>query len=396
MKKKAVAALWVSVIVCVFGMAIGGTDAYAEKELKFGILTALSGPASVWGIANSRAMSLNADMVNDKGGIKIKGETYKWKVFIYDQKYIPAEAVKALNKAIYSDKVNFVSIMGGSPLLACIPLLKQNNMLSLNDAAGGKAVTNPDNPMVFRHNPGIEGHYAVVLKHLKEKEGVQTIASMNPDDETGRSGAAAVKYIADKYKLNIIASEFFERGTKEFGSVLTRLIAKKPDLIETGYTDPTSQALILKQVRELGYKGKIDLVWGPDQDQIQKIVGPLAEGAFLGVAWKEPLTPSAKELQARFMKKYPPNEWNANYYTHGDIFDCLSKAIEKAQSLEPAKVAKALEELKWEGPLGSYSWGGKGLFGIKRQMLMPVTLLKWENGKANFVMAKPVPPGVMD
>ena len=67
-------------------------------------------------------MSLNAEMVNDKGGFKVKGETYKWKVLIYDQKYIPAEAVKALNKAIYSDKVSFVSVMGGSPLLACIPL----------------------------------------------------------------------------------------------------------------------------------------------------------------------------------------------------------------------------------------------------------------------------------
>jgi branched-chain amino acid transport system substrate-binding protein len=395
MTKKIVAVLLLSVMFCFLSLLMGSCDVHAEKEVRFGILTALSGPASVWGIANSRAMSLNAEMVNDKGGFKVKGETYKWKVLIYDQKYIPAEAVKALNKAIYSDKVSFVSVMGGSPLLACIPLLKQNNILSLSDAAGGKAVTNPENPLVFRHNPGIEASYAVGLKYMQEKLGVKTIASMNPDDETGRSGVSAVKYVADKIKLAIIASENYERGTKDFSPVLTKIIAKHPDLIETGYSDPTSQALILKQARELGYKGKMYLIWGPDQAQVLKIAGSLAEGAYLGVAWPEPRTPLAKELYARFVKQYP-KEWNANYYTHSALFTCLSKAIEKAQSFDPVAVAKALEELKWEGALGTYSWGGKSLFGIKRQLLMPVTLLNIEKGKVNLVITTPVPPGVLD
>ena len=107
-------------------MLLGGSNASAEKEIGFGIVTALSGPAAPWGIGNGRGMELGADDVNEKGGFKVKGETYKWKVYMYDSKYIPAEAVKALNKAIYSDRVSFVAIQGGSPLLACIPLLKQN------------------------------------------------------------------------------------------------------------------------------------------------------------------------------------------------------------------------------------------------------------------------------
>jgi branched-chain amino acid transport system substrate-binding protein len=398
MKKRWIVVLSMSVMFCFLGMIMGSSAVYAEKELRFGILTALSGPASVWGIANSRAMSLNAEKINELGGVKVKGETYKWKVFIYDQKYIPAEAVKALNKAIYSDKVNFVSVMGGSPLLACIPLLKQNNILSLNDAAGGKVVTNPDNPLVFRHNPGIEASYAVGLKYMKEKQGVKTIASLNPDDETGRSNAEAIKYVnkAGKLNLNIMPSEFFERGSKDFTPTLTKIIAKNPDLIETGMTDPTSQALVLKQARELGYKGKMYLIWGPDQEQVLKIAGPLAEGAFLGVAIREPRTAEAKDLQQRFLKKYPAKEWNANYYTHSALFACLSKAIENAQSLDPAAVAKAVENLKWEGALGTHSWGGTELFGIKRQMLMPVTLQTIEKGKVIPLIVTPVPPGVLD
>ena len=396
MKRLSVAVI-LGIFVCIMGITAGSQCACAEKEVRFGILTAISGPASPWGIPNSRAMSMNAEMVNDKGGFKVGGKTFKWKTFIYDHKYVPAEAVKAINKAIFSDKVQFVSIMGGSPTLACIPTLKQNNILSLNDAAGGKSVTNPDNPLVFRHNPGIEASYAVGLKYMKEQQGVKTLASLNPDDATGRSNDEASRYMVSKVGgLEIIASEFFERGTKDFTSLLTRIIAKKPDMIETGMTDPTSQALVLKQARELGYKGKMYLIWGPNPQQVIKIAGPLAEGAFLGIAEAEPKTEIAKELYQRFLKKYPAKEWDANYYTHSELFFLMTMAVEKAQSFDPFVLAKVIEDLKWKGALGNRSWGGTEIFGIKRQMLMPVTLQTVENGKAVLVTKQDVPPGVLD
>ncbi len=95
--------------------------------------------------------------------------------------------MKALNKAIFSDKVQFVNVLGGSCLLASMPLLKANNILSMNSAVGGKATTNPDNPLVFRHNPILETAYAAVWPFLQKREGgFKTVAILNPDDETGR------------------------------------------------------------------------------------------------------------------------------------------------------------------------------------------------------------------
>jgi branched-chain amino acid transport system substrate-binding protein len=396
--KKWISILSLGVVLCFMGMILGGSAAYAEKEVRFGVFVALTGPASPWGIVISRTLMLNADKINERGGFKVQGETYKWKVFVYDHKYIPAEAVKAMNRAIYNDKITFESSMGGSCVLACLPLMKQNNILSINHAAGGKKVTNPDNPYVFRYNPGIEASYAVVLKYLKEKHGIKSVASLNPDDETGKANVEALQYVnkTANFNLDLIPSEFYERGIKDFTAVLTRIIAKKPDLIETGMSDPTSQALILKQARELGYKGKIYLIWGPDPEQVLKIAGPLADGAFLGVAPSEPKTPEAKDLYQRFLKKYPAKEWQAGYYTQGALFECLTKAIEKAQSFELEKVAKALESIKWQGALGTHSWGGTELFGIKRQMLMPVALQTVEKGKLIHVMTTPVPPGILD
>lgn len=367
------------------------------QEVNFGIISAVSGPAAPWGIANSRSMTMMAEKINEDGGFEVEGKTYKWKIFIYDSKYVPAEAVKALNKAIYNDKVSYVAIMGGSPTLACIPLLKENKMLSLNDAAGGKAVTNPKNPLVFRYNPSLAGAYAAEFPFLIKREGIKTIASVNPDDATGRSGIEAVEFVAKTYKLKIIAKEFFERGTKEFSPLLTRIIAKKPDMIESGYTDPTSSALLLKQARELGYKGVILLVWGPDPKQVLKIAGPHAEGAYLGVSGpEEPQSDAEKELYERFLDNYPKNEWNPNYYTHHGLIKALTKAIVQCQSFDATTIAKTIEGLTWEAPQGVHSFGGSKLFGIKRQLIRPATLLQVKDGKAVLLGTVPVPPGFFD
>lgn len=397
MMKKWVSAVMVGLVVVAWGLAGGITPAWADKEINFGFLNALTGPAAPWGIPQDRCLRIAADRINEEGGIKIKGETYKWKIFSYDHKYVPGEAVKALNKAIFSDKVQFVNVLGGSCLLACMPLLKANNILSMNSAVGGKNTTNPDNPQVFRHNPIIETAYAAVWPYLQKREGgFKTVAVLNPDDETGRDGMHAAQFVAKVAHVTIVAEEFFQRGTKDFSAVLTRVIAKKPDLIDTGYTDPTSQALILKQARELGYKGKIHLAWGPNPKQILEIAGPLAEGVFLGTAVPEPQTELQKDLYKRFLKQYPANEWNPNYYSNYGLLFGLTKAIEKAQSLDPNKVAGALENLTWEGSFGPNTFGGTKLYGIKRQILFPTNLCEIKQGKLIWLMAAPLAKGILD
>jgi branched-chain amino acid transport system substrate-binding protein len=396
--KKLIVVLAVGAMFLATGLGGGQDLAFGKEKYKtFGLLQALSGPAAPWGIPITRSIEMGADQINEQGGLKVKGVTYKWKTTLYDHKYIPAEAVKALNKAIYADKVDFVSIMGGSPTLACIPLLKENKMLSLNDAAGGKDVTNPDNPLVFRYNPSILAAYAAELPWLKVHEGIKTMASINPDDATGRSGIWSAKLAADIDKIKIVSEEFFERGSKDFAPLLTRVIAKNPDLIETGYTDPTSSALITKQARELGYKGVILCIWGPDPKQVLKIAGPLAEGVYMGVSGPpEPQTPAQKALYKRFLTKYPASDWDPNYYTHYAMIPCLTKAIVEAQSFDPFVLAKHLENLKWDSPQGILRFGGTKIFGIKRQLISPSTLLQARKGEAVYVASPPVPEGIFD
>ncbi len=395
MRKKTAPLMIILLLVC--GMVGQKPALAAEKVLKFGILSYLTGPAAPWGIPNYRSISLGAYKINDQGGCKVGNTTYKWDPIVYDTKYVPAEAVKAANKAIYSDKVSFIAVGGGACAVACLSLLKENNMLSLNFAGAGKALTNPNNPQVFRYNPAIEIMYASILPYLVKQHGIKNYATINPDDETGRSGLDASKFVAAAYNLKISSIEFFERGTKEFSPLLTRVIAKNPEMIETSYTDPTSSALILKQARELGYKGPILLSWGPDPREVVKLAGKHAEGAYLSVSGpSEPRTPAQKDLYDRFVKKYPAGDWEPNIYPHSEMIPCLTKAVVETQSFDPDKLTAHLEKITWESPSGTLWFGGSKIFGIKRQLMIPSSLMQVRQGKAVFLESLPVPKAILD
>ncbi|MBS4023574.1 MAG: ABC transporter substrate-binding protein [Dethiobacter sp.] len=407
MQKKHRLSAILMVIAMLLAISIGGcgkakdpapTPVGGKTEvLKFGIISYLTGPAAPWGIPNYRSISMGAWKVNEKGGFKVGDTTYTWDVVVYDSKYIPAEGVSALNRFIYDDKGQFIAIGGGAVVAAGLPLLKENEILSLNFAGGGSMITNPGNPLVFRYNPSIEVMYASFLSYLQKNENVKTFAVINPDDETGQSGAEAARLIAGQLGMTIVAEEYFERGTAELSPLLTRVIASNPDLIETSYTDPATSALILKQARELGYKGTILLSWGPDPRQVIQIAGVHANGAYLAIAGpEEPQNSAQQEIYTRFIERWPAKEFDPNIWPHTELVPALTAAIEKAQSFDPYKIAEVLESQEWDSPAGTLAFGGSKVFGIKRQLLWPMTAYQVKDGKPVFIETFEVPREILD
>ncbi|MCK9275269.1 MAG: ABC transporter substrate-binding protein [Syntrophales bacterium] len=384
-----------ALVFLLFGTAVCADEANT-KIITVAGLYALSGPASPWGIKDNRGCALGFDIVNEKGGFVVQGQRYKWNYITYDHRYIPAEAVKAIHRAIHTDGAKFATIQGGAQPLACQNIMHQYKILNLNPSSA--AIINTKYPLAFNYNPSIVTTYASVFPMLKKRDGIKTIASINRDDEGGKVALKSLKMISEINDLEIIAAEVYEPGaTKDFAPILTKILAKNPDLIETGYSDPTSVALMTKQARELGYKGIIWLVWGPDVNQVLKIAGTHAEGAYLGVGGPiEAKTPIEKEIRSKFIAKHSGKEWDGYYYNLSWMPTVLTEAIVKSQSLDAMTIAGTLAELEWEGPQGVHGWGGEKLYGIKRQLLRPVTLLQIQNGKDVWIANAPVPPGVMN
>ena len=110
----------------------------------------------------------------------------------------------------------------------------------------------------------------------------------------------------------------------------------------------------------------------------------------------DPVTPAQKELKDEMVKRYGERDWDSNYYTHHELVPCLTTALVETQTFDPVKLAAHLETMKWESTVGPMQFGGKKVFGIKRQLISPLTLLQAKGGKAVFVETMLPPEGVLD
>jgi hypothetical protein len=59
-------------------------------------------------------------------------------------------------------------------------------------------------------------------------------------------------------------------------------------------------------------------------------------------------------------------------------------------------LAKHLENMSWDTPVGKLKFGGSKIFGIKRQLLYSITTYQMRDGKPVFLETLPVPAGVLD
>ena len=59
----------------------------------------------------------------------------------------------------------------------------------------------------------------------------------------------------------------------------------------------------------------------------------------------------------------------------------LKAAMEKAQSIEPVEVAKAMQTVSFPSFYGKSGFGGKDVYGSPQQMLLPVVVTQLKGGK---------------
>lgn len=347
----------------------------AEKIFKFGINTPLSGPAAPWGVYNTRGMALAAEEINAKGGFAVGNDKYKIELVTYDHKYKTADAVANTKRLIFEDGIKYMSILGGGVAPACQAITEPNKVLVFAFGYSGKALTNPDNFYTFRAMPeSIEGNASSYPYILKQHPEIKCVALINPDDDVGWAGAEDSRLIAGKLGVKVVANVYFDRSITDYTSIATRIIGTKPDMVDSSTAPAGSWALICKALREQGYKGILYQGCPMDIEVITKTMGcGMAEGMYLSLTVAEPVTDIQKSIAKAYIGKYGEPFLPQIF----DYYHCLfyvTKAISKAGTFDTTQVAKVLENLTYESTWGKAGFGGKELYGIKRQVIWPMAL----------------------
>jgi len=171
----------------------------------------------------------------------------------------------------------------------------------------------------------------------------------------------------------------------DFNPVLLRILAQKPDIISVLASPAGSVGLVIKQARELGFKGRFIHIGQIDTSVVANIAGKTnVEGTWVHGYVQNPLPEKIKSWQARYTKKY--GEWNATSIDFANPAFAFVAAVKKAQSLDQKKIAEALQTVEFENLWGMAHFGGKEYYGIGNQILYPMPFSEVRDGVANLVV----------
>jgi branched-chain amino acid transport system substrate-binding protein len=359
-------------------------QASAADVIKFGISTPLSGPAAPWGIPHKQAVELVFAEINSQGGLEVGGKKYKLEVVAYDHKYVIAEGVATVNRLISKDDVKYISILGGAVAKANEEAVNEAGVLNL-PLAYAEGLVSDKNPLTFHSFPS-PPETTTFWKWVKEHHPeIKRLATISPNDDTGWWSIKVETKFVEGLGYEVVAKEFFERGLTDFNPILLRMLAQKPDIISVNAAPAGSVGLIIKQARELGFKGRFIHIGQVDTSVVANIAGKEnVEGTWVHGYVQAPLPEQVKSWQERYTKKY--GEWNATSIDFANPAFAFVAAVKKAQSLDPKKIAQALHTVEFDNLWGKAHFGGKDYYGIGNQIVYPMPFSEVKNGVATLVV----------
>ena len=364
------------------GLFAGLLAGASAETLKIGVIAALTGPGAPWGMAAQHGPRILASEINAKGGLEVGGKKYQVEIVAYDDQYKTADAVAAYNRLVKQDGVKYVIIMSSAATMALKQNVEDDKVIGLTSAATSKAIDTGSKYMFRLYSTPVDyvpGYVAWLKNNLKERR----VAILNPNDETGWDLTRLSEKVYKENGFTVVTAETFERAQKDFQPLLTKILALKPEMIELSSISPATAGLIVRQGRELGYKGLFVKNSGPSPKDIVAAAGKEAAEGMVNLLYVDPANNGFKRLAAEYRKTVgqEPNEMVVTFY---DAANVLLTAIQKGGDVNDtgkvgAAFAKALPMKSAQGD--ELSLGGKKTSGVDQQILTTDYVAVIKNGE---------------
>jgi branched-chain amino acid transport system substrate-binding protein len=249
--------------------------------------------------------------------------------------------------------------MLGTQMLAMLPVALENKMPLLT-VSGTAALTEQNNPYVFRFFPGDSvakvAHVRYVVEELKKRR----IALVYQTTAYGQSGRNEILAQLKKAGLEPVFQEALEVSIRDMSPVLNKMRSANPDVIVLHlHSQPTALFVRAAAQANLG----LPIVAGSalHQPPTAALLEPAEMSGACAEANASPVSGEGKEMQG-FLKGYreafggEPDGYALGQY---DAVMMLLDAVAKG-ARTPAEVTKALSSGTYKGLAMTYKSDGKG------------------------------------
>lgn len=284
--------------------ALGAAPALAQETVKIGFTGPLSGGAAQYGRYVLSGMEMAVKEIND-AGLDVAGKKIKLELVPLDDKYNPSEAATNTQRLVQQHKTPAVLTPHSGGIFAMQAINEQLKVLVLGYSSVPQ-ITSRGNKLTLRVPPEYTVYIKPFIEHAMSKYG-KNVAIASADHDYGKAWVAAFKPAWEAAGGKVVAENLmsYNRAT-DFYSGVSRVMAAKPDVMFVGgASEPTG--LVIKQARELGFKGGFMIIDQAKIDEIAKITGGLGplEGSVGVLPIVDDPKPEAKDYVERYRKLNP-------------------------------------------------------------------------------------------
>jgi branched-chain amino acid transport system substrate-binding protein len=305
------------------GLAQGQGDPY-----KLGFLMPLTGGPGKMGTMMMEGSTLAVEQINNAGGIAGR----RLVLVPEDSQGLAKQGVDGIRKLMDVDKVDTIITGYTAVVMAVAPIAEQSKTFLLSGSTASSAVRGVS-PFFQNVWPFEEDQVNMMLGYAKSNLKVQRIAVMTVVSDLGTSLGAAVKKEWTALGGTVAADETHQQTEANFRATMLKVLSTKPDAIYLTTSNDKQASQIVRQARELGYKG-VFLSFGALEAPEMLTIGRQADGCYFTSAAYDPAGDNAatKQFVDAFKKRFDgklPNIHHANHYDLVQMYKLAADALVK-------------------------------------------------------------------
>jgi branched-chain amino acid transport system substrate-binding protein len=409
---KKIFAIWLTIVLVVTLSIVACAPAAQEvssKTLKWGVCLPLTGPNAGYGVPTLAAIQVEVAKINSEGGVKIGGVNYQIEVIAEDDGFTSDGAKTAGEKLVFRDKVKF--IWGGTEsndTLGLQLVTVPNKVMTFNTAWADTVLRDPATKQAIPYSfkvlqaphETLRGVWGSIQKAYPE---IHRVALFTPNTLSGHYGQELSAKLVPYLGYEVVYNDYFEFGTPDFTSYLSKILATNPDIIHGSATGLADWGSIIKQSREMGYQGYFMYELALGGDLLFSVATKEAAEGFIGLdfPWHGPNTvPELKDFSDKYVAA--AGFWFPELCNLPIAAECLVQAMQTAGSIDDTdKITQILETSTFNVMGQSVQFAGKEYYGANRVLAVPLTVAVIKGGELVPIGAisvaeqvSPWPPGL--
>src|SRR5712692_4338952 len=263
----------------------------AEDTIVFGAAISLTGKTAKEGEYTRDGYQFYVDTMNQAGGIKVGGKTYKVALKYYDDESKSERTAQLIEKLVNEDKVNFIlGPYGSAPTATAAPICEKYKIPMVEANGSAESIFSKGYKYTFAVLSPAKLYLRGVLDFVLARDPTaKTVAILGENEPFSKEVASGAAEYAKEKGMQVVYHELYPSGTQDVSSLLTNIKGKNPDVM-LGAGHLQDSLLIVKQAKDLGVSPRaMGFSVGPSSPEFRESLKENADYIFGATQWTSAL-----------------------------------------------------------------------------------------------------------